>query len=249
MKNFKQQVPQPIKNTYRLMYERYRIYKEFVLCLLAKKKISEGKVPFFVPKVEKIQKKWVDLSEEEIKKYTIHEEKSEYLFKQLQLNSIGFNASIFEIGTNVGRNLNYLFYNGYKNLHGIEINKKAIDLMKKFYPDLEASIINGPLEHNIKDIPDNQFSLTFSMAVLMHLSPQSHFIFKEISRITNDFIIIIELENYYHPPNFYPRSYYDIFTKLGWKQIHSEYPQHETFPTNHSKYVMRVFTKNGEHGI
>jgi len=244
--NFKQHVPQSIRSKYRLMHGKYRTSKELVLGLLAKKMISEGKVPFFVPKVEKIQQKWLDLPEEVIKNYAIPQERSEYLYKQLQINSIDFNAPVFEIGTNVGRNLNYLFHKGYKNLHGIEINKKAIDLMKKLYPDLKASIIYGPLENKIKDIPDNQFSLTFSMAVLMHISPQSHFIFKEISRITNDFIIIIEVEDYYHPPNFYPRSYYDIFTKLGWKQIHSEYPQHETFPTNHSKYVMRVFTKNLE---
>ena len=46
------------------------------------------------------------------------------------------NDSILEIGCNVGRNLNALYCNGFRNLSGIEINERAIRILKASYPEM-----------------------------------------------------------------------------------------------------------------
>ena len=43
---------------------------------------------------------------------------------------ISKNDSILEIGCNVGRNLNALYLNGFRDLSGIEINERAIRILK-----------------------------------------------------------------------------------------------------------------------
>ena len=59
------------------------------------------------------------------------------------------NLNILELGCNVGRNLNFLLNDNFKNLNGIEINTHAVELCKKVYPalfDLNTSnIYNGRL--------------------------------------------------------------------------------------------------------
>jgi len=44
------------------------------------------------------------------------------------------NGKILEIGCNVGRNLNHLYENGFKQLTGIEISENAINALKRMYP-------------------------------------------------------------------------------------------------------------------
>ena len=45
-----------------------------------------------------------------------------------KLNLHNKNLKILELGCNVGRNLNFLLNNNFKNLSGIEINMNAIEL-------------------------------------------------------------------------------------------------------------------------
>jgi len=72
-------------------------------------------------------------------------ERSKFLLKFIKRYA-DFQASILEIGCNVGRNLNYLFNAGYKELGGVEISQEALDLMKKTYPEMvgHIKIWNGP---------------------------------------------------------------------------------------------------------
>ena len=48
-------------------------------------------------------------------------------------------VKILELGCNVGRNINKLFENGFKNLFAIEINSEAITLMEKSFPQTFSS--------------------------------------------------------------------------------------------------------------
>jgi len=105
-------------------------------------------------------------------------------------------ANILEIGCNVGRNLNSLLLSGFKHLHGIEINKNALELMKKAYPELAriGTYFNAPVETVIKDLDDDSYDVVFTMAVLEHIHPSSSFVFKEMVRITRRYIITIKGE-------------------------------------------------------
>src|SRR3990172_8609934 len=50
-------------------------------------------------------------------------------------------SSIVELGCSVGRNINTLFDNGYKDIKGIEINERAVQIAKEHYGEKIASLI------------------------------------------------------------------------------------------------------------
>ncbi len=129
-------------------------------------------------------------------------------------------ASIIEIGCSVGRNLNYLFLNGFQNLAGIEISESAIRLLEQSYPKLaeQAVIYNESAEEALGKIPSEEFTLVFTMAVLQHIHPSSEFIFDEIARITGGYFITIEIEHV-RTWSAFPRNYKTIFESLGFKQV------------------------------
>lgn len=128
---------------------------------------------------------------------------------------------ILEIGCNVGRNMAHLFKAGYTNLSGIEINKKAIDLMKKVYPDMykRSHIIELPIEEIIREIHSNAYDLIYTMAVLEHIHYDSDFVLSEIGRVASKYIITIEDEKTDWSERHFPRNYKDIFEKGVWKQV------------------------------
>lgn len=147
-------------------------------------------------------------------------ERSEYLYKIIS-NHFDSSIKILELGSNVGRNLNYLYERGFKNLTGIEINENAIILMVKNYPDCynNIKILPGEVEKYIKGFKTKEFDLIFTMAVLEHIHDDSKWIFNEIMRITKN-ILTIEDEkslSYRH----FPRNYKKIFGRQ-MRQIYYE---------------------------
>lgn len=152
--------------------------------------------------------------------YLQGKENSKFLVEIVQKYDDSKNQKILELGCNVGRNLNELFESGFKNLEGVEINEKAVKLMKVHYPEMAnaSKIIVGEIENWIKEIPDNYYDIVFSMAVLMHIHSESEWIFKEIARITKKTLITIEDEQGVATKNFC-RNYKTVFEKLGMKQV------------------------------
>ena len=157
-----------------------------------------------------------------------------------KINNGNKNVNIFEIGCNVGRNLNYLFEDGYINLTATEINTTAITLMKKVYPKLtrHSKVYNNLIEDIIKKMEDKKFDVVFSMAVLQHVHKDSEWIFKEMVRITSKYIITIEDESGASERHF-PRNYRKIFENLGMAEIIRLKPIKEL---NYIQF--RVFEKN-----
>ncbi|MGP4077638.1 class I SAM-dependent methyltransferase [Halobacillus sp. K22] len=150
------------------------------------------------------------------------------------------NGEVLEIGCNVGRNLNYLYEQGFHNLTGIEISEKAIDEMKKTYPSLidNSTIINSPVENIIKTLPSNDYDLVFTMAVLEHIHPDSEWIFSDIARITGGYLITVEAEKAENW-RLFPRNYKTIFEKIGLKQI----KENDCRDMGLSNYTIRIFKK------
>jgi len=143
---------------------------------------------------------------------------------------------ILELGCNVGRNLNNLFENGFKNLFAIEINSEAIKLMEKSFSDTFSAteIFESPIENKIKEFSDNEFDLVFSMAVLMHVHNDSDWIFQHIARISKKKLIIIEHEKI-KAKKVFLRNYKNIFEKFGLKEIKSFNLEDE--------YICRIFSR------
>lgn len=167
--------------------------------------------------------------------YAAATERSDYLVDLLQRQAISAGPTL-EIGCNVGRNLNALRNGGFPSLSGIEINAGAIDAMGQHFPDLllDATILNEPVETALPKLGDRQFDLTFTMAVLLHIHPDSEWVFDDMLRVTDKHLIVIENENQ-SSYKIFPRNYREIFESRGAVQIYEE--PVEALPN----YVSRVF--------
>lgn len=155
-------------------------------------------------------------------------------------------GKILEIGCNVGRNLNHLYENGFKQLTGIEISENAITALKKTYPLLEknSEIIHSSIEETIKQLPTHHFDLVFTMAVLEHIHPDSEWIFEDIARITGSYLITIEAEKAEHW-RLYPRNYKNIFEKYGLQQVEENRCDKES---GLGAYTLRIFKRQSNMG-
>ena len=131
--------------------------------------------------------------------------------------------SILEIGCNVGRNLNELYIKGFRNLSAIDISEEALTMLINTYPELAsiANLYNTPVEESIIKFRDCEFDVVFTMAVLMHIHPDSEFIFDDMVRITKKRLIVIEDEECISSRHF-PRNYKKVFERLKMTQIFSE---------------------------
>jgi len=101
------------------------------------------------------------------------------------LGKLDRNIRILEVGTNIGLQLFLLKKMGFKNLYGIEINKKAINIAKTSLKDV--NIIYGLAG----DIPfkDDFFDLVFTSGVLIHISPKNiNKVMTEMHRCTKRYI-------------------------------------------------------------
>lgn len=166
--------------------------------------------------------------------------RSKYLFEVIDKYFPSKETKILELGSNVGRNLNYLFERGYKNLLGIEINKNAIDIMKKEYPDCakEIRIINNPIEHILSQLTDNQFDLIFTFAVLEHIHPESEFVFSEMVRASKNILVVEDEKS--SSWRHCPRNYKEIFGK-SMREVHSQ--KCGKFNGLSKRFTTRLFAK------
>ena len=146
-------------------------------------------------------------------------ERSQYLASLIRAHT-GPNASILEIGCNVGRNLDHLRETGFQRLAGIEINADAIRLMRQSYPALTSrlTIYGDAVESVLPGLPDSAYDTVFTMAVLEHIHTDSEWIFSEIVRICERRLITVEDETGQSWRHF-PRNYRYVFEGLGMKQV------------------------------
>jgi len=120
--------------------------------------------------------------------------------------------TILELGCNVGRNLSSLELAGYTNLTGIDVNKKALDMVKA-----NACLMLGPIEKVLPRILQ-PYGLVFTMAVLQHIPPENDAVFAHIARLGKYNLLTIEDERCSSNRHF-PRNYKEVFEKLGLRQI------------------------------
>jgi len=148
--------------------------------------------------------------------------------------------SILELGCNVGRNLNFLYKNGYSKSSGIEINSDAYEHIYTTFPEMakHSKFFHSTIEDIIKTFDNKQFDVVYAIAVLEHIHIDSEWTFEEIKRITNKYIILIEDETGTSSRHF-PRDYKKIFTEMGCKQIYKKQCNIENGLNEH--FTVRVF--------
>ena len=100
------------------------------------------------------------------------------------LSGMDREISILEVGCNIGKQLQILKKAGFDNLSGIEINKKALSILKK---TKAFNIVEG----SVLDIPfnDRSFDLVFTSGVLIHIHPDDlNKAIDEIVRVSKRYI-------------------------------------------------------------
>lgn len=130
------------------------------------------------------------------------------------LRDLPHDATVLEVGCNVGRNLAYLHDHGYQKLTGVEISPYAVELLRTTYPQLSDTDIHvGPAETVLPRFADGAFDLVFTMAVLEHIHPDSGIVFDEIARIGRN-VLAIEPDAHASSRQ-YPHNIPRLFTDRG----------------------------------
>jgi SAM-dependent methyltransferase len=164
--------------------------------------------------------------------------RSRALMEIFQALRVAKKDTILEIGCNAGRNLRFLWDEGYRQLYGIEINPEAIDLMVRENPEMQVNVAAGPVEELLEGFPT--VDVIFTMAVLMHIHPESKFVFDLMVKKARKFIIVIENE-LFTGNRCQKRNYQEVFEGLGMHQIHYS----TGLPGFNSSYCARAFTHVG----
>ncbi|WP_336344251.1 class I SAM-dependent methyltransferase [Halalkalicoccus ordinarius] len=154
---------------------------------------------------------------------------------------VGPDAAVLELGCSSGRHLAHLHDGGYEDLHGIEINGDAFDVMADSYPDLAAAgtFHHGAIEDVVREFGDDAFDAVYSVETLQHVHPDNEWVFEELARITADLLVTVENEggddeevdvNYVNDdfPLFY-RDWRRVFTALGLDEIDAVPLERDTF--------------------
>jgi len=163
--------------------------------------------------------------------------RSEYLVNLFK-RWIDPNSSILELGCNTGRNLTHLYDAGFTDVFGIEINPKAVGIFsEKGYP---IPKLCGPIEQWLSVIGGKD--VMFSMAVLMHIPPESEWIFDLIVEKTLKYLITIEYEEPEETVILKGRNYLDIFEPLGMEQVFTE-PFNPYLNPDATPYITRVYKR------
>ena len=127
--------------------------------------------------------------------------------------------SIMELGCNVGRNLHYLYESGYRNLTGIDINKKSLELGAEHYPELkQTNLVCGEIGQELAKLESNSVDVIFTMAVLEHIHPKEQNVFTNIARVAKKFVITCEDEKAIFWRAF-SYDYESLFEYLALKQV------------------------------
>jgi len=170
-------------------------------------------------------------------------ETSEWICEVLD-STVSRDAAVLELGCSSGRHLAHLHENGYENLHGIDINPDAFDVMDEMYPELAAcgTFRVDAIEDVVPEFEDGRFDVVYSVETLQHLHPETKQVFEDLARITDRIFITVENEgdgtdasqgdpdmNYVNDdvPLYY-RNWGRIFTELGFEQVDGESGKRDT---------------------
>jgi pseudaminic acid biosynthesis-associated methylase len=125
------------------------------------------------------------------------------------LKDIPRNATILEVGCNLGVQLSFLEQIGFTNLHGVEINSEVVREAQTRLPS--AKLMQGSAMQ--LPYPDMHFDLVFTSGVLIHIAPSElETAMKEICRVSKTWIWGAE----YYAPEMTEVPYRGL-SNLLWK--------------------------------
>ena len=165
--------------------------------------------------------------------------------RALLVEEVGRDAAVMEVGCSAGRHLAHLHEDGFRNLHGVEINAEAVEVMADAYPDLAAdgTFHADALGDVLPAFDDGAFDAVYSVETLQHIHPDDDDVFDELARVAEDVLVTVENEEPSGSPDaadpdvtrirgevpLYHRDWRRIFARRGFVQVASESAGQDTF--------------------
>jgi len=164
--------------------------------------------------------------------------------RELLDSRVGADAAVLELGCSSGRHLAHLRDHGYDDLHGVEINDDAFDVMAEEFPDLAdaGTFYAEAIESVVPEFADDRFDAVFSVETLQHIHPDDEWVFGELARITDDLLVTAEIEDGDHSETdadgdvnyvddgvpLYYRNWRRIFSDRGFVEVDSGTTRRDT---------------------
>jgi len=132
--------------------------------------------------------------------------------------SLPQDANILEVGCNAGRNLDFFYREGFRNLWGIEIGPEAVKTFETAYPEAFAKtrVICGNAVDEIRSLPSRFFDLVFTRGVLVNIHPRDASLFGELCRVCGAYLLTSEGEGAW---TAWPRNFDQVFEKHGFRMV------------------------------
>jgi SAM-dependent methyltransferase len=156
-------------------------------------------------------------------------------------------APILDLGCNAGRHLNLLVAKGFTNLHGVDICKRALELMEEWFPETKGKV---ELHHDLfqrylPKLPERFFEIVYTHATTIEAAHPSFNMVKAIARVTGKHAILLIQEHDYHT-----RFWEHEFRRQGFLLTFIRRPvepneRPEVSGKNFSPTTLFVFTRMG----
>ena len=179
---------------------------------------------------------WHNASEKSVHSFQYYKElnyDAKFLLNKVKKYSLGKNSKILDLGCNVGRHLNFLKKNGYRNLYGVDIGKLAIKNSKKFFPNLKKVKIKcASFENYLFKKKDNFFEIIYSHGATLELIKPTFPLVRHMSRVLkkSGYLILLIDEN----GHAYPR-----FWRYEFKQNDLSIISHRRLNGNNTLFVLK----------
>jgi SAM-dependent methyltransferase len=144
--------------------------------------------------------------------YLVNREERSALVADLVAQHVSLDDRVLELGCNAGPNLATLHARGFTALEGVEINPKAVKLLRVTYPQLaDTQVHNMPIEEFAAEM--GYYDFVFTLAVFEHLHTDSDWVFATVAQHCK-WLLTVEDELGVSPRHF-PRFYGRLFTEIG----------------------------------
>ena len=123
-------------------------------------------------------------------------------------------AAILDMGCNVGRHMNYLHQQGYRNLHGVDFSSRALRDMATTFPELHAvaRVTAASFQDYLtRDLAE--MDVVFTYGATFELVHPTFPLVRRICRIARRYVMLVISES----GHAYPRLWEYEFAKEGFE--------------------------------
>lgn len=136
-------------------------------------------------------------------------------------------AAILDLGCNVGRHLDYLYRQGYRNLRGVDWSATALRDMAERYPQAHAAskLTCASFEEFLSGDPE-PVELVYTRGATFELVHPAFPLIRQVCRIARRYVVLVIAE----AGHAYPRFWEYEFARQGFELAHLRRPASSRAP-------------------